>query len=79
MRVDVQCYAGSKADEWPVRFQLDERAYLVEEVIDQWYGLEHVFFKLRADDNKVYILRHRFSVPNGEWELVSFRETRPAQ
>jgi hypothetical protein len=78
MRVDAQCYAGTKADERPVRFQLDDRAYLVEEVIDQWYGPEHVFFKLRADNNNVYILRHRTSVPDGEWELVSFRETRPA-
>ena len=75
MKVQVQCYAGRVADERPVRFRLDEREYLVEEVLDQWYGPEHVFFKLRADDGNVYILRHDTSVPDGEWELVSFRET----
>jgi hypothetical protein len=28
--------AGTKAEERPVRFQLDERDYMVEEVLDQW-------------------------------------------
>jgi hypothetical protein len=75
MKVQVEFYAGRIADERPVRFRLDEREYLVEEVLDQWYGPEHVFFKLRADDSNVYILRHETSVPDGEWDLVSFRET----
>jgi hypothetical protein len=50
---------------------------MVEDVLDQWYGLEHAFFKVRADDRKVYILRHQTSVPDGEWDLVSFREAAP--
>ena len=49
----------------------------VEEVLDQWYGPEHAFFKLRADDGNLHILRHETSVPDGEWELVSFREANP--
>ena len=57
-------------------FQLNDHDYLVEEVVDQWYGPEHAFFKLRAEDGNLYIiLRHQTSVPNGEWELVAFRET----
>jgi hypothetical protein len=75
MRIEVECYAGRKADERPVRFRLDETDYMVEEVLDQWYGPEHVFFKIRADDGNLYILRHETSVPDGGWELVSFRET----
>jgi hypothetical protein len=78
MRVLVQCYAGHKTDERPLRFQLNDHEHVVEEVVDQWYGPEHEFFKLRADDGNVYILRHHTSVPDGDWELVSFRETRPA-
>ncbi len=57
----------------PVRFRLDGHEYFVEEVLDSWYGLEHVFFKVRADDVNTYILRHKTLVPDGEWELVSFR------
>jgi hypothetical protein len=53
MRVRVECYSGSKADERHVRFWLDERAFLVEEVLDQWYGPSDVFFKVRADDGNL--------------------------
>lgn len=78
MKLFVQCYAGGKADERPLRFHLNDHEYLVEEVLDQWYGPEHQFFKLRADDGNLYILRHQTSVPDGEWQLVSFRQTQPA-
>ncbi len=74
MKVQVECYSGRKADERPLRFRLDEHAYRVEAVLDQWYGPEDVFFKLRADDGIVYILRRQTSAPDGDWELVSFRE-----
>ncbi len=76
MRLRVDCYAGRKADERPVRFQVDEHEYTVEEVLDQWYGPEDVFFKVRAHDGNVYILRHQTSVPDGTWELVAFRQVR---
>jgi len=74
MKVEVECYAGRKADERPVCFRLDEHEYMVEEVLDQWYGPDHVFFKTRADDGCLYILRYETSVPDGNWELVSFRK-----
>jgi len=73
MKVQVECYAGRKAEERPVRLRLEGHSYVVEDVLDQWYGPEHVFFKVRADDDGVYILRHQTSVPDGEWDLVSFR------
>jgi len=78
MMLYVQCYAGRKADERPLRFQLSDHEYFVEELLDQWYGPEHSFFKLRADDGNLYILRHQTCVPDGEWELVSFRQTESA-
>ena len=74
MNVRVECYSGWKAEERPLRFRVDGHEYVVEEVLDQWYGPEDVFFKVRADDGNVYVLRHRTSVPDGEWDLVSFRE-----
>ncbi|PSH03243.1 MAG: hypothetical protein CXZ00_13410 [Acidobacteria bacterium] len=48
MLIDVDCYSGYKADERPVRFRLDGHEYLVEELLDQWYGQDDVFFKVRA-------------------------------
>lgn len=70
MKLLVQTYAGYKGDERPVRFRLDEREYLVEEIVDQWYGPDDTFFKVRADDGNVYILRRRQSA---EWVLEGFR------
>ena len=71
MKVQVECYAGRIADERPVRFRLEGHEYMVEEVLDQWYGPEHVFFKVRADDNNLYILKHR--AEDDAWTLDSFR------
>ena len=71
MRVRVECYSGRKADERPVRFRLEAREYVVEEVLDQWYGLDQIFFEVRADDGHVYVLRHETALSDGGWELVS--------
>ncbi|MGA2904322.1 MAG: hypothetical protein ABSD98_10855 [Candidatus Korobacteraceae bacterium] len=76
MKVDVQCYSGRKADERPVCFQLEGRLYEVEAVLDRWYDPESVFYKIRADDGNLYILRQQVSTPDGGWELVSFRQDR---
>ncbi len=72
MKLRVECYAGRKADERPVRFHLDDRDYLVEEVLDQWYGPDDTFFKVRADDGNLYILRRNTSAD--EWTLETFRQ-----
>ena len=73
MRLRVECYSDHKVDERPVRFQLNTRDYFVEEVVDQWYGPDDVYFKVRADDGNLYILRRETSVPEGEWALESLR------
>jgi len=75
MRVEVECYSGRKADERPVRFRLDHYDYIIEEVLDEWLGTDNTFFKVLADDGNLYILRHQPSAPDGDWELVSSRET----
>lgn len=74
MKLEVECHSGRKANERPVRFRLDGREYLIEEVLDQWYGPGDEFFKVRADDGNLYILRHESSPVEGGWHLVSFRQ-----
>ena len=73
--VRVQCYSGAKANERPIRFELDGRDYLVDEVIEQWYGPADAFFKLRADDGNIYVLRH--NPATDVWSLDSVRKTGP--
>lgn len=74
MKLDVECYAGRKADERPLRFRMEGKQYQVEEVLDQWYDTDGIFYKVRADDGNLYILRQQTSTPSGTWELVSFRQ-----
>jgi uncharacterized protein (UPF0128 family) len=74
MRLEVECYSARKADERPVRFRLDGHEYLVEELLDQWYGENDAFYKVRADDGNLYILRQETSTPEGSWHLASFRQ-----
>ena len=75
MKLAVQCYAGRKGDERPVRFQLEGHEYAVEEILDQWYGPECLYFKVKADDGNLYILSQLSTVPDGSWELVSYRKS----
>lgn len=72
LRVRVECYAGHKADERPLRFHLGERQYEVEEVLDQWYGPEDTYFRVRASDGHTYVLRHSPHAGDA-WSLEAFR------
>jgi len=78
MRVQVECYAGRKADERPLRFTLGARTFEVAEVLDQWYGPDDIYFRVRADDGHVYILRHSQDVQEDSWTLESFRRAQRA-
>lgn len=66
----VECYAGHRGEETPLRFYLGKRCVEVDEVIDRWLDPEHRYFKLRGDDGGVYILRH--STGEDRWEMTLF-------
>jgi len=38
-------------------------------LLDQWHGRDDTFFKVRADDGNLYILRHKLSVTEDTWSL----------
>ena len=70
LRVRVKSYEGYKAAERPVEFQLEDQIFGVQAVLDQWFGTDATYFKLKADDGNVYILKHSLG---DEWTLESFR------
>jgi hypothetical protein len=77
MILHVECYAGYKADERPLRFRSraeGARTFEVVEVLDQWYGVGYRCFRVRADDGSIYVLRHNEA--EDEWLLDSFRMSR---
>lgn len=68
----VECYAGYKADQRPCTFSLGKKKMKVTEIMDQWYGPDHTYFKVVADDANTYILR--YGEKDDRWELVFFKE-----
>jgi hypothetical protein len=70
MRIRVECYSGHKSNERPVRFFLGDRELEVKELVDRWYGEDHEYFKLLADDGNTYILK--FQRPGDRWDLIEF-------
>ena len=60
--IKVHAYSGYKANERPTAFVVDDGRYNVTHIIDRWYGEEHDYFKVLADDGKIYLLKwHRIT------------------
>lgn len=58
--IKVAAYSGYRANERPLYFILDQKRLEVEKTVDRWYGTDHDYFKVRADDGRLYVLRwHR--------------------
>ncbi len=70
----VECYAGYRADERPVRFVLSGRTYEVAEVEDRWYSPGAIYFRVRATDGNFYVLKHDEGMD--VWTLNAFRARR---
>jgi len=72
--IQVECYAGAKADETPRRFIQEARTLEVAEVLDRWYQVESKpewpqadYFKVRGEDRRDYLLKH--DLESDEWFL----------
>ncbi len=74
--IKVECYAGYRAEQTPVRFYLGERCIEVSQVLDRWLDPSHRYFKLRGNDDGIYILRH--STDEDIWEMTLFDSGRKA-
>ncbi len=71
MTVPVECYAGYKAGERPLRFRLGERWLNVDGIEDRWYDPDAMYFRVRAEDGCMYVLRH--NERDDVWTLEAFR------
>lgn len=63
----VECYTDSKSQESPIAFVLRERRYLVEEIVDRWFGEGSSYYKVKADDQNVYLLKYDKRLSRWEW------------
>ena len=57
-------------DETPRRFFIGEHEVVVKEVLDRWLAPDQRYFKVRADDESTYNLRH--DVEHDRWQMTLF-------
>ena len=69
----VECYAGYKGGQRPVRFFLQDRALDVMDIEDQWYGPSALYFRVHASDGDCYILS--YNEEEDSWSLTAYRKT----
>ncbi len=72
--IAVECYAGYRADERPLRFVLGGNSLEVLNVEDQWYSPSAIYFRVHAADGNFYVLRH--DEDTDTWTLEAFRSPR---
>jgi hypothetical protein len=54
----------------PCKLRLREREVNVVELIDQWFGSDYRYCKVRGNDDATYILR--VADPHSDWQLAFF-------
>ena len=69
--IKVECYSGYKFNERPMAFSLMGHSYRVKEIIDTWYSEAAVYFKIKADDDNLYLLK--YDEDQDQWDLVFFQ------
>lgn len=67
----MECYAGHKADERPLRVRLGEGMQDIALVEDRWYSPGETYFRVVMTSGDRYILRHREI--QDVWILEGFR------
>jgi len=69
----VECYAGYRSDQEPLAFWLGGRRVAVRSVVVRWIAPMQRWFKVDADDGRMYVLRH--DEATGDWEGVRESES----
>lgn len=68
MLIKVEAYSGYKANERPKSLIIMNKALKIIEILDRWYGEDHDYFKVKAEDDFTYIIR--YDRQGDVWELV---------
>jgi hypothetical protein len=72
--VHVECYAGYKGGERPVKLQIGNEIVEVAEVEDRWYSPGATYFRVRLTNGERYVVRREDA--QDVWTLEAFRASR---
>lgn len=68
-RITVESYAGSKAEEHPLRFYIDKRKIEIMSIEKCWLTPGCRCFKVLGDDGCLYVLE--YNIDNDTWNLLT--------
>ncbi len=71
MKLQVEFFENSAGEAEPCTFYLKTQRIRIIEIIDRWLSPKHCYFKVKADDGGIYILRYEAS--DEQWELTMFQ------
>jgi hypothetical protein len=72
--VHVECYAGYKGDERPIKLQIGDEMVEVAELEDRWYSPGATYFRVRLANGERYVVRREDA--QEVWTLEAFRSPR---
>ncbi len=75
MEIRVESYAGYRGEQEPTAFWLGERRLAVNAILDRWIGPDYRYFRVRAEDGHLYVLRRDDA--NDRWTLGAFTRESP--
>lgn len=67
----VECYAGYKGGERPLKLQIDEQMMEITEVEDRWYSPGATYFRVLVVNGERYVLRR--DEGQDVWTFEAFR------
>lgn len=67
--IAVECHAGSRPEEYPVRFYLGRRKIEIAAIYKRWLTPESRNFRVLGDDGCLYDLEYENST--GTWKLLT--------
>ena len=65
----VECYAGSRAEEYPLRFYREERLVEVSRIVKRWQTPDSRCFKILGDDGFYYTLEYEQLAD--QWKIMT--------
>jgi hypothetical protein len=71
MRIRVDHHPDNHGAFMPWRIHLDGRQVEILETIDQWYGPDYRYLKVKGRDGGLYVLR--FDESSDEWALIMYQ------
>jgi hypothetical protein len=69
--VQVESYAGYRAEERPLSLRLEQEVLEIAEVEDRWYSPGETYFRVVVANGDHYVLRHMEA--QDVWSIEGFR------